>query len=115
MEIRKRISMREMYKRNFILLQKIRVLLLIDQMKGTTNTLSKEGQKKKKNKMKQIAFDAKRGKHFNNRMMKIGLNLVCANVCMSVCVCAYLFTLAGWRVKTNAWFSVYFFPYFTDC
>lgn len=36
MEIRKRISMREMYKRNFILLQKVRVLLvlLIDQMEN---------------------------------------------------------------------------------
>lgn len=57
--------------------------------------------------MKQIAFDAKRGKHFNNRMMKIGLNLV------FVCV---LLTLAGWRVKTNVWFSVHsFFFHFTDC
>lgn len=118
MEIRKRISMREMYKRNFILLQKIRVLMLIDQMKEAErervknkiastwkeeqpNTLSKGRQK---NKMKQIAFDAKRGKHFNNRMMKIGLNLVCVYVC--VCV---LFTLAEWRVKTNVWFSEHFF------
>lgn len=32
--------------------------------------------------MKQIAFDAKRGKHFNNWMMKIGLNLVFVSACV---------------------------------
>lgn len=37
--------------------------------------------KEEKHKMKQIAFDAKRGKHFNNRMMRIGLNLVGVRLC----------------------------------